>query len=387
VNAGLQVDVVADLGALTPESLAGWRDLAATSSSPYATPEWMLAFWRHVHEPPGAQLRIVVVRDGERVVGVGPFYGTEHRGALGVGEFRVLGAGAGQRVGPLAAPGHEAAAAAAFATALAAAETSPSAIVFDAIDAASPFPALIADAWPGRRRPLDRDDRGATPGLVTVMAQDGAAWLRGRSRNYRRQQVRRRRDIESRGGRLRRSDTPEALRADLDAMFRLHALRFAAQGRHTGLGFYHAAVQEAAAALLATDAARLWVIDTDEGVVGGQLFVTAGDRMGAWNGGIDPAWERASLGLVLFDEAVRDAHDLGMRVLDFGAGDQDYKRHFADTPAPIAWRSLLIRDARYPLVRARLAPAHAREAARRRLARLPPERRRRLQRLLRRGAS
>lgn len=383
------MEVIAHSGALTPATIAAWRDLADEAGLAYATPEWMLAFWRHMHAPPGdAQLRIVVVRDGERIVGLGPFYGPARRGALGVAGYRLLGAGIGQRTAPLAAAGREHEVAPAFAAALASADPKPSAVMFDAIDAASPFPALMAAAWPSGRRPLVRDDRGPSGGLVATMAEDAGTWLRGRSRNYRRQQVRRRREIETRGGILRRSETPDQLQSDLDAMFRLHGMRFAAQGRHTSLGpLYRVTVGDAAAGLFERDALRLWVIDSPEGVVGAQLFLRAGDRLCAWNGGINPSWERASLGLVLFDEAIRDAHQLGLRLLDFGGGDQAYKHHFADTAAPVEWLSLLVRDVRYPLVRARLAPGHAAHAARALVRRVPERRLDQLRRLVRRPSA
>jgi CelD/BcsL family acetyltransferase involved in cellulose biosynthesis len=378
----LAAELLTDASRIGGELMDAWRALAQRASLPYSTPEWMLAFWRHYHAPSGAQLRVVVVRNGARIVGIGPFYGPERAGPFGLAEHRLLAAGIGQRTAPLAEPGGEAEVARACARALAAAEPAPSALFLDAMDAGSPWPAALAAAWPGRLRPKLRVN-GRMPGLVGHTGEDHAAWLKARSRNYRRQQVRRRREIESRGGVLRRSTTSEQLTADLDALFRLHRERFAGQGRETSLGDpYRAAIGEAAAALFERDAARLLVIEAGGEVVGAQLFLLAGERLCAWNGGISPEWERASLGLVLFDEGMRDAHELGARVLDFGSGDQAYKAHFTDSDEPLAWTALLVRDARYPAVRATLAPAQLREGVRATVRRMPPGAERVARRLL-----
>lgn len=382
MSMSLGIDVLGDPSELTEAVVDGWWALAVRAGMPFATPAWMLAFWRHVHAAAG-RLEIVVVRDGETVIGVGPFCGPAEPGRLGLAEHGLLASGIGQRTGPLAEPGAEHEVARAFAAALADRAPRPTSVALDAMDAASPFPAALAEAWPGRAAKARVE--GRMPGLITTVGGDFDAWRAGRSRNYRRQQVRRRRDIEARGGVVRRSETAEWLDADLDALFRLHRLRFAVQGRATSLGeAYRAAVGEAARALHERDGgARLWVVEAGGEVVGAQLFLRCGDRVCAWNGGIDPAWKDASLGLVLYDEGIRDAHELGAAVLDWGSGDQEHKRHFANADEPLAWWRLLMRGARYPLVRAALAPRHAREAAKVAARRLPPGVRRRLAQLAR----
>src|SRR3712207_9034472 len=46
--------------------------------SPYCAPGWLLPWWKHV-APEGAVLRIVSVRDGDRLVGIAPFYAVRRR--------------------------------------------------------------------------------------------------------------------------------------------------------------------------------------------------------------------------------------------------------------------------------------------------------------------
>nr|MBA3305256.1 hypothetical protein [Thermoleophilaceae bacterium] len=96
---------------------ASWDALAVKLGRPYCAPAWMLAWLRHAE--PRAKLRTVVALDGERMVGIAPFYVTRNR--LGVGRYSLLAAASCSPVEPLAEPGREREAAAAFASCLASA--------------------------------------------------------------------------------------------------------------------------------------------------------------------------------------------------------------------------------------------------------------------------
>jgi CelD/BcsL family acetyltransferase involved in cellulose biosynthesis len=377
----LRVDVIEDADALSFEALERWFALAERSGSPYATPAWTLGVWRALRGDV-ERLAVVLVSDGDELLGVGPFCGNAARHRLGSARWWVAGSGIGQRIAPLARADAAREVAAAFAAVLA---PRASAVSFDATASSSRLPALIADAWPARGlRPRIVVDRSA-PGLLTSTAAGFDQWRAARTRNYRRQQVRRRREIEARGGVIRRSRGRDQLGADLAAMFRLHGLRFAASGRSTSLERYRSAVLAACLDLMdRRDRTRLWVIEAGGEVVAAQLFLALGPRMCAWNGGFDPAWDAASPGLVLYDEGIRDAHELGAEVLDWGAGDQPHKRHVADVEEAIDWTVLFARDRRYPATRMAFAPEQARGAARRLAHRLPADQQERLKRLLRR---
>src|SRR5688500_17067830 len=110
---------------------------------------WTLGWWRH-RRPGSAALRAVAVRDGHRLVGFAPFL--VHVGRALARSSRVVGARSLFRVEPLAAADQAARVAEASADALAAAEPAPRAIRFEGIDAASTWPSLIGEAWPGRKR-------------------------------------------------------------------------------------------------------------------------------------------------------------------------------------------------------------------------------------------
>ena len=66
-------EVLDSVEAVEP-AVADWDRLAVAGGLPYCAPAFLLAWWRHA-APEGAQLRVVVVRDGDgHVAGIGPFY-------------------------------------------------------------------------------------------------------------------------------------------------------------------------------------------------------------------------------------------------------------------------------------------------------------------------
>jgi hypothetical protein len=139
----------------------------------------MLGWWREGRSG-SAKLRVVLVLEGDRLVGVGPFFAQI---GIGLTELRLLGAGFSHRIGPLAMAGEERRVAAAMAEALATLKPRPASIVFEGIDARDPWPELLADAWPGRQPRLRTDAVMEAP----VIHLDGSdeAWLERRTRNFR----------------------------------------------------------------------------------------------------------------------------------------------------------------------------------------------------------
>ncbi len=379
----MTAELVTSVDGLTGQVRDAWRRLAIGASLPYATPEWMLAFFAHHHV--GAELRVVVVRDGPDVIGIGPFVcGRPGHRPHAVG---LLASGIGQRTGPLAAPGREHEVGVMIGRALA--DDRVDVLALEGVDATATVGAAIAAGW---RSPLGATrlitDRTEPAPAVTLRADgDHDAWLAGQSKNFREALRRYPKAVAKRGGAIRRSDAT-TLPADLDALFRLHHERFALLGKQSALDdTRHRALAAAVAAMAAEELVRLWVVEADGETVGAQLFFVAGTRMAGYNGGTSPGWERESLGLVLLGQAVRDAHELGLAVLDLGAGDQGYKRRFADHDEPIAWQVLVPRTARGALVHARRAPGRGRALARQGVRALPEARQEQLAQLLRRAGT
>lgn len=377
----MQVELLADLGKVPDDVLLAWDELACTCALPYATPAWMLAFWDHVHEPTGqAEARLIVVRENEDVVGIGPFFAGKRR-PFGLREWWPLGVGIGQRTGPLARPGREHDVATAVAAVLEAEHAST--LRLPALDASSPWATWLSRAWPDGPRPK-RILRSVMPSPQVVIRPDGdhEAWLSGRSRNFRAEIVRRKRLTAARGGHIRCIDDPESVTAVMKSLIWLHHARQAALGRDSTISAeVERAVTAATLRLMAIGRARIFVVEAADEVVAADVHLIAGTRMCCYNGGIHPGWARESLGTLLLEAAVRDAHALGVTTLDLGAGDQFFKRRFADGNAPLMWAALLPRGVRYPLERARLVPDELTQAVRRAAQRLPDRHRERLRAL------
>ncbi len=361
---------------------AGWDRLAVACGQPYCAPGWMLAWWRNAVGGTAA-LRTVVVHEGEELVGIAPYFA--QIGRAGLAEYRIMGAGGAHRIGPLASPGREPEVARAVAEALAAATPRPSSFLLEGADRASPWPELVRAAWPGPLRPRRAIGHVMSAPTLALEGMDYEEWFASRSSNFRQQMRRKGRQLVARGGNIRLAASAAEQAGDLEAMVRLHHLRWAGKG---GSGVLtprvEAALREAAPALLDGQRLRLWSIEVAGEPICVQLFVAAGGELAYWGGGFDPAWEDLQPAQQAILAAVRDSFERGERRIDLGGGDQRYKRRFADRDEPIAWISLFPRNRRYPLTRMQLLPGESRQSARALARRLSPERQERLKRLLRR---
>ena len=101
--------------------------------------------------PQRAQLRVVLVLDGDELVGVAPYFaGRERTGRI---DYRLLASGFSHPLDILAAAGREADVATAVAAALARARPRPSLVTFEGLSVGSSWPAEFRSHWPGRLRP------------------------------------------------------------------------------------------------------------------------------------------------------------------------------------------------------------------------------------------
>lgn len=373
------VELIEDAAALEPWR-ARWDALAVELSEPYCAPAWMLAWWQHAVGGTAA-LRTVLVRDGEELVGIAPYFAQIER--AGRADYRILGAGGAHRIAPLARRGREAEVAQAVARTLAAASPRPTSFLLEGVDAASPWPELVRGAWPGRLRPRRRRGLELTAPTLSLEGSDYERWFAARSSNFRQQMRRKGRQLAARGGEIRLASGPAELAADFEAMVRLHHLRWAARGGSGALSpRVEAALRTIAPQLGAEQRFRLWTIAVDGEPVCVQLFVVAGGTLAYWGGGFDPAWEDVQPAQLTILQAVRDAFARGERRIDFGGGDQRYKWRFAEHDEPVAWISLFPRNSRYPLTRVELLPGELRQDARALARRLPAPWQQRVKRLL-----
>ncbi len=362
--------------------LETWDALAVASAMPLGAPGWLMPWLRHA-APERAELRVVVVREGDEVIGIAPFFA--ERSSLGRSDYRLFGVPFTERREPLAAKGREEDVAAEVARVLGGAEPPATVLALEGIDAASRWPDWLARHYPGRVRPaIARRTVLDTPTLsLDGMTYDD--WMASKSGNFRSQMKRMRRQLADDGGEVRMTGPDSDLARDVDAFMQLHLGRWEERGG-SGLAkvSMHDMLVDAAQQLVPGDRFRLWLVELQGKPIGAGLFIAAGGELSYFNGGFDAEYARHKPTLQTILSAVEDAFGRGEKRLDFGGGAQPYKQRFADSEAPIGWVTLRPRNARYPLTRAQMLKGDARWWGLQAFRRLPEERREQVKRLLRR---
>lgn len=362
----LEAELIQDVERL--EELSGdWDRLAVAAAQPFAAPGWLLPWWRSA-APSGARLHAVVVHEAGELVGLAPFFVADR-------SLLTLGAGSTTRVEPVAQPGREREVADAATPALA--DAAASTLKLAGIPASSPWPELLARAWPGGAAWLHEDERMPSPTLsIEGLAFDD--WFSSRSSNFRNQIRKYERLVEERGARLKLAADGEALAG----FAKLHHARWAGRG---GSGVLDGGVEQAVAATareLPPERFRLFTISGADGPVAAALFVAAGGEVSSWLGGFDDGWRDVSPQLLLGVAAIRHAIDSGDRRVDFGAGSAEYKRRLSDDEETLRWITLVPPGRGQLTTRLGLLPGQARLALAQRLS---PQQKARIKRVLRRN--
>lgn len=370
----LQHLVIEDEAQLTPY-LEEWDELAVECRLPFCAPGWMLAWWQAARSG-DARLRIIVVQEGDRMIGIGPFFAQV---TYGLAEMRLLSAGFAHRLEPLARPGEEERVAEVLAAALNGLEPAPASVVFESVDAESRWPELIAAAWPGRTPRLRTDEVMAAPTIDLHGSEE--AWMERRTRNFRKLARRTGKRIEEVGVTSRIGADPAAV----EGLMRLHELRWQDRGGSGLDADVAVSVLTGAAEQLGPERFEVVLLEDDDGPFSAELMLRTGPVAALWATGFDPEWSRFAPGLQVRIVTLRAAAEHGVEQVDLGGGAPEYKLRMADDDMPVAWRTLFPRGPRYLPVRLLLAPKHIRLALRRAGRRLPDERREKLKRLLRRG--
>jgi CelD/BcsL family acetyltransferase involved in cellulose biosynthesis len=130
--------------------------------------------------------------------------------------------------------------------------------------------------------------------------------------------------------RLYRCETLKELPSCLEALFRLHRMRWEERGEPGSFAlpqrrtFYYTM----AGKLLERGWLDFWLLELDGQTVAAQIGLRYRDRVYALQEGFDPAYSKDSVGYVLRSQVLRCCIEAGAREYDFLAGDQDSKQRW-----------------------------------------------------------
>lgn len=352
-----RIDDPKDLAAIE----GSWDELAVAAGKPYCAPGWMLAWW-NAAAPSGARLRVVVVTDGEQLVGVAPGWERDRRGSVC---YELLAAPVSLRVEPLAQPGRERDVAESVCDALG---RSPrvNVLSWKGVPEASRWRGWIAEAFPGRTTTL--------PGLampapfVPLAGSTYEEWFASKSRNFREQMRRNRRRLERSGAVFRIAD-PDTVASDVRALVNLHLARWSERGGSSVMATgVERMLLDAAAALLDGDRFRLHCIELEGAVISAHLFLAAGGEVSYWLGGFDESWAREQPAMQSLLHGLERAWELGDTRVDLGGGGQHYKYRLAERDEQLVWAVSVPRGPGYSRALAASIPEWGKRAV---LARVP----------------
>jgi CelD/BcsL family acetyltransferase involved in cellulose biosynthesis len=305
---------------LTIEPLAGleearaeWATLAAASGNVYATPEWCEAWLQEAVPSYALQPRLFGARreDGT-LAAILPLVLVRGRY---VRKLRFLGFGAANQLGPIAAPDDVAAATGALARVL-----EKTASDWDVFHGES----LPAGDWAARLGAAEIHHEGSP----VVRGEGWDDYLRGRSRSLRKELGQKERRLEEHGLSYRTVESEADLDRGLDALFALHRARWGADASpwFAGAEDFHRAF---AAAAHRRGWLRLRLLELDGRPVAANYSFRFGEIEWSYQHGRDPAFEDASVGLLILGRAIREAFDEGATEFSLGPGAQAYKLRFA----------------------------------------------------------
>jgi CelD/BcsL family acetyltransferase involved in cellulose biosynthesis len=351
-----------DASDLDSEIITAWDGLAVARGRPYCAPAWMLSWGAGPGD--GAAVRIGVVRQADRIIGVVPLIGRPLPlgGAL---RYELLGSGTSFRIEPLAALGKQQPVAQATGELLASLTPPLGLLSLHGIDAASGWGEAIAAAYPGHGARLTRHGRLPAPILRLEGVTDYQDWLRSKTQHFRKRAVGDRRKF-LRTGEVRVASTPEELARAMKAFVALHLRRMRSVGR-SNLDFPSMPARlMAAAKQLGPARIRAVTAVLDGEIVSVDIFVRAGEVAAAWNGGWAESYRAFRPGWLTLLAGIEDAIDLGVSEVDLGPGAHPYKARLATRDASLVSDRVIPRSFRSLPTYLQLIPEQVREATRRR---------------------
>jgi CelD/BcsL family acetyltransferase involved in cellulose biosynthesis len=314
------------------DELAGlrgeWSELVARCpfASPFVECDWLLAWWAHYGS--GRDLRVIVAKEGARLVGALPMYVQRQR------LWRTVPLIVGQNVGV-------------------GGDTSP-----DYLDAiVDPACTGVVEALAAALRDMNREcdvlrlcdwrpEVASSAQLARTLNGSGRsdaerripfaglpeswdAYLQGVSRDHRYAIRNRRKKVQAAGGRFFTWADAAGLDHAYARLAELNRSRFGEKGEAFGSDAYVRFHHERMRQLFAAGVLRLHCLE-----IGGELSAMLycfrhRDTVLYLQAGFDPAHSRLSPGLALFSYAIESAIAEGAREFDMLRGEHSYKSHWA----------------------------------------------------------
>jgi CelD/BcsL family acetyltransferase involved in cellulose biosynthesis len=292
-----------------------WDELAELTGHPFATWDWVSAWWDLLGRE--RELFSFLCRDGDGdVVGILPLYVGTNRPAR-IARF----IGYGSLNSPLCAPEHREMAAEALSSVLGSGRAR--------------CRLLYAEKLPGRQAWGEMlDGRLIAEHPDPVIRLDGMSWddyLASRSKKLRTKiRYEERRLARDHELSFRMTSDPARLDEDMNTLFTLHRMRWGEETTGVFEGQRAEMHRRLAAGMLARGWLRLWIEEVDgQPAAAYHGFRYAGSEW-FYQSGRDPDFDRLSVGAVLLGRVIRDACEGG--VLDFRMldGAEPYKVRLAD---------------------------------------------------------
>jgi CelD/BcsL family acetyltransferase involved in cellulose biosynthesis len=349
-------EVLDTIEAVGPTVVQQWDALAVRLDKPYCAPGWILP-WHHV-APPGARLRIVVVRDDDELLAIAPFYAEPWR--LRMWTWSLMGATMASRIEPLADPNRLQPAAAAIRCAIAAGDPSPARIRLEGLPSDSPWPMLLSVPPDGGEPTWSYNHLRVVAPTIALDVDSVDEYLQRRSSHFRKQMRYARRKLENDGAQFRIARTPDELEPAIREFIRLHLARWENRGGSSAMTDNSDRMLLAAGRELGTERFQLVSLVMAGTTINSQLFVAAGNEISYWAGGFDEDYAHYQPSKVTLLEAVRTSIEHGYRRFDLGPGPQEYKYRFSDSEEELLSMTLVPRRRLYAAARLAFAPEHAR---------------------------
>lgn len=285
-----------------------WSALEAHADNIFLTWHWVSVAWRHFHERRTLSIHVVHDASGQ-LTAVWPLF-FERRGVLRLARF--VGGEVADELGPVCGPAHIGALA--------------DAVALIGADALVAERLVIAPGALGSDALL----LGQEPSpVISVPNQRGwEGYLRQRSPNFRQQVRRRERRLQREGITFRLSQDPERLPRDMDALIRLHRIRWGSSSR-TFAGAREAFHREFAALALDLGWLRLWLAELRGCPIAAWYGFRFNDVDYFYQSGRDPRWDRLGIGVGLLEHTIRQAFLDGVREYRLLRGGEAYKYRYA----------------------------------------------------------